>query len=462
MSELHEKARNSKKETKQIEFKCGFDPASKGEWCEIIKDVVAIANSGGGIIVFGVNDDGSLSSLPLDAIGRIDLADLSNKITKYTGCVDPLVEIQDVEREEHQLPTFMILPAASLLVFGIEGAYVDGTGRQKNAFGKGTVYFRHGAKSEPGTTEDIRSAFHRQLNQIRNSWLKQVKRVVRAPAGSQLLIQAPIDQPVPVQLGAVSVVNAPGSIPVTLTRDPGKSGGTFLHEEVSEGIFDEINNVVDANRILAKGQARFFLGQSIYYRVYAERGFVKQSPDQIEMLFHAGASEFYAPNLFWAAQLDAEVIAHQFAAVYLEPKGLQIHWLMRIALLLGGDFCRWLYGMWDQKWHHYSQPPFAEMVKNVGAGDLRLLASRETSSARVFVPGQPDATCSELLSDSRRAEELLSAACIKVFEGDSKLRSAARVLDYFAHGLAIVGRAAEIAEAAKTAIGGRTPGDFKE
>ena len=66
---------------------------------------------------------------------------------------------------------------------------------------------------------------------------------------------------------------------------------------------------------------------------------------------------YTSPNLFWAAQLDAEVIAHQFAAVYLEPKGLQIHWLMRIALLLGGDFCRWLYGMWDQKWHHYSQPP---------------------------------------------------------------------------------------------------------
>jgi hypothetical protein len=467
MSDLIEKACSARRETKQIEFKCRFDPASNGEWCEVIKDIVAIANSGGGIVVFGVNDDGSLSGLALDAISRIDPADLSSKITKYTGCVDPLVEIQDIGREGHVLPAFIIRPASSLLVFGTEGAYVDGTGKQKNAFGRGTIYFRHGAKSEPGTTEDIRFAFERQLNQIRNSWLKQVKKVVKAPTGAQFLVQAPTNRPALLQSNAVRVVNDPEAIPVTLTRDPSKGGGTYLHEEVSDGIFDEINNVVDANRALTKGQARFLWMPQVYYRVYAERQRVRQDQGQMKMLFHAGACEFNAPNLFWALELDADLIAKSIVATYLAPKSPQIHWLMRMAVLLGEEYCGWMSNRWDQKWHHYSQAPtfyytFGEMIKKLGGGDRRLLAAHLSPTTRLAVPGQTEASCSELMQDPRKAEALLSAACMAIFDGNSQLKSTARALDYFAHGLEIVQRGKQIAEAAMTAIGDKLPADPTE
>ena len=36
-----------------------FDPAATQDWCEVVKDIVAMANSGGGYVVFGVNDDGN-------------------------------------------------------------------------------------------------------------------------------------------------------------------------------------------------------------------------------------------------------------------------------------------------------------------------------------------------------------------------------------------------------------------
>ena len=58
--------------------------------------------------------------------------------------------------------------------------------KQKTAFSAGTVYFRHGAKSEPGDTNDIRRVVERQLESIRQSWLKGVRKVVKAPAGSQV------------------------------------------------------------------------------------------------------------------------------------------------------------------------------------------------------------------------------------------------------------------------------------
>jgi len=52
-----------------LDFKAYFDPQSKGDWCELIKDILAMTNSGGGLIIVGVNDDGTtqtwLLCLPL-------------------------------------------------------------------------------------------------------------------------------------------------------------------------------------------------------------------------------------------------------------------------------------------------------------------------------------------------------------------------------------------------------------
>lgn len=60
-SRLLERAENARRESKSLDFKREFDPMSTPEWCEIIKDIVAFANSGGGVIVFGVNNDGTNS-----------------------------------------------------------------------------------------------------------------------------------------------------------------------------------------------------------------------------------------------------------------------------------------------------------------------------------------------------------------------------------------------------------------
>jgi hypothetical protein len=38
-------------ETQSVDFKRQFDPSSSAEWCELTKDLVAMANSGGGVIL---------------------------------------------------------------------------------------------------------------------------------------------------------------------------------------------------------------------------------------------------------------------------------------------------------------------------------------------------------------------------------------------------------------------------
>ena len=85
MDKLLEKALKAKRESKHIEFKEYFNPSSGQDWCEIVKDIVAIANSGGGVIVFGVQNNGTPSVCDISQVTALDTATITDKIFRYTG-----------------------------------------------------------------------------------------------------------------------------------------------------------------------------------------------------------------------------------------------------------------------------------------------------------------------------------------------------------------------------------------
>jgi predicted HTH transcriptional regulator len=61
MARARAKPEEAARESTRVEFKEQLDPADGGDWCEVIKDIVAIANSGGGSIVLGIKNDGTPS-----------------------------------------------------------------------------------------------------------------------------------------------------------------------------------------------------------------------------------------------------------------------------------------------------------------------------------------------------------------------------------------------------------------
>jgi len=469
MPDLIQKALSAKRESKYIEFKQGFDPTSPREWCELIKDIVAIANSGGGIIVFGLGNTGIPTEDPVEPIAHIDPADIANKISKYTGPVDLEFDIRSLEKDGHGLVAFVLQPVSIPLVFQKPGTYDIGSGKQRTAFSRGTVYFRHGAKSEPGTSEDIRKVIERQLENIRKSWLKGVRKVVKAPPGSKIVTVTSVSgKEAPTVLATtVRAVNDPNATPVRLTRDPAQSSGSFVHEEVSNGIFDEINNVIDANRVLAKGKQHFFLGQPIYYRIYAERHHVVQSEETIFVLLRCALSDFYAPFIFWTLSLSDTQVARALAALYLHPRNPNIHILMRMAVLLGPDFTRWLYEKWHTIWKRHPQPPsfywtLKRMMSKTEDTDLRAVAARTSLTGQISITGETPVAVKELLEKPEQSASLLSKACIRVFEGDNASRTAARNLDYLAYGASIQRRAPKIAKAIVADIGDQAASDLVE
>jgi hypothetical protein len=191
MPNLVEKALNAVKETKQIEFKREFDTTSLEQWCGIIKDVVAIANSGGGIILIGINNDGSPSGADVSSVLILDLAEIADKIYSYTNTNFSDIEILSLAKTNLQLAAFKIGPAKCPLIFIKPGTYPIPGNRQNTAFGRGTIFFRHGAKSETGDCDDLRQVLERRLREIRKEWEKGVAKVIRAPEGSSVTMLPP-------------------------------------------------------------------------------------------------------------------------------------------------------------------------------------------------------------------------------------------------------------------------------
>jgi hypothetical protein len=469
MSYLAGKALTAKRESKQIEFKQQFNTDSPREWCEVIKDVVAMANSGGGIIIFGLDNRGSPSGASISSPAQVDPADIGNKIAKYTGQTDLEIDILELEKEGQSLVAFLVHSSGIPVIFEKPGTYDIGGGRQHSAFSAGMVYFRHGAKSEPGTSDDIRRVIERQLEFIRKSWLKGIRKIVQAPKGSQIIAVAPNGAtPSPPMLpSVVRAVSDPHATPVLLTRDPLKSQGTFVHEEVSTGIFDEINNVVDANRILSKGQQHFFLGNPVYFRIYAERQHVRQTDADILLLLRSAVVDLYAPHVYWLLCLPPQLSAKVFVDLYLYPKNPHVHFLMRLAILLGTDFSMWLFEKWNAKWGRHPQPPrfywtFEDMIKRSASTDPVLLASRFSPTARISTDGNEEVLVKKLVNEPVQTAALLSKSCMHVFEGDTAMRSIARNLDFLAYGSKISTDLSALAHLIREAVGNRKPGDVTD
>src|SRR6266852_1511999 len=74
-----QKARAAKRESKHVEFKEQFDPSSDGEWCELIKDFIAIGNSAGGVSVIGLTNIGTPSGADVRAVLALDNAKIGER-----------------------------------------------------------------------------------------------------------------------------------------------------------------------------------------------------------------------------------------------------------------------------------------------------------------------------------------------------------------------------------------------
>ena len=142
-----DRALTARRSSRRVELKESFQVDA-----QLITDVAAIANSGGGAVVF--------------RDGKVDAAAVAEKLRHYTDFAD----LQAVDR-------------ALIVGEAITPIVIDGV-----------VYFRHGAKSQRGTTEDLEELIGRRVEMVRKSWQSAVATFVKSPVGSAMPVRI-VDDP---------------------------------------------------------------------------------------------------------------------------------------------------------------------------------------------------------------------------------------------------------------------------
>ena len=160
------RAANATRSSKRVALRESVD------YVELVRDVAAMANSGGGVVV-------------LEGVAGVDEELLHEQLAQYAEPEFEGFEVEPLSRNGR--------PSTAVVVEGVRNAPLvfTRTGRIEGdhlAFVRGGLYFRHGAKSEAATGEDVRDFIRRQLDSTRTQWLANIRQVMHAPGGAEVAV----------------------------------------------------------------------------------------------------------------------------------------------------------------------------------------------------------------------------------------------------------------------------------
>ena len=206
------KCLSAKRESRAVEFKEAFTPTDPKQALEVLKDVVAIANSGGGTLAIGISNAGQVCNTGVQVVLDHDHV-YCDLIRKYTAQNYSDFDVIEAEKDGCRIAVFVINPPDAPLVFEKPGTYVVENNRQQTAFAQGTVYFRHGAKSETATSDDLRKFMEQRMREMQDQLVKGLRKVAVAPRGSHLEV-------IPTKGSVGTGTGTANAVPVRITNDP--------------------------------------------------------------------------------------------------------------------------------------------------------------------------------------------------------------------------------------------------
>jgi hypothetical protein len=354
-----ERALSAKRESKHLDFKETFDPSKPGGWCEIIKDIVAMANSGGGCIIIGVKNDGLPSGADVIPIISLDSAQITDKMMKYTGEQFAEFDIREADRNGYKIAVLEIRGVPIPMVFTQPGTYDVGGGKQKTAFAKGSIYFRHGAKSEPGNSKDLSTAFERELERIRKSWLHNIRKLVSAPTASKEVILSP----------RVKQSDSQSAYPIRIVNDP---TAPAYRKEWDESPYQSPEEIMIGALKSWRRDKTSYASESDLWTLYAARGNLQLDEEKAECLLESSINR-YAPFFFWATFLSFARINDFIRRVATEGKYPAPNMVLKLAHAIGGKAGLQLLDYVERKCDYRSVKKAANNLRKTVENNARLL-----------------------------------------------------------------------------------------
>jgi hypothetical protein len=281
-------------EDDRVDYKQTIDPASEKSLLDITKDISAFANTYGGYLVFGVNDDEKevigLSRAVADTIKDVNF--LQQKINRH---LEP--SIISLRAKEFKLDgksiVIIYIPQSTRSTHMIckDGEFSQPSGKQKKSLFKGTLYVRRSAGNHLGDSRDLEDLIERRIDQFRDALLDKVAKVVKSPASSDVFILS--KDPGDEEAKRYIIEDSPDSIPI--------KGMSFTI--APEGFEEEIA----AWSVLSRGNSESIPSPIVVWRWFINRKSIKISEKHKLAIFQFSLWS-QAPTFYWIQDISSAKI----------------------------------------------------------------------------------------------------------------------------------------------------------
>jgi hypothetical protein len=171
----------AERETRTVESQCRYDPDSPADRLELVKDVVALANSGGGEVRLGAAVGKEWFFDPVAFAELIDSYVTPSHVAVATSFADadsPGRQVVMVTVEPYETPP---------VVFARDGSFESDVGNV-TVFARHTVVCRHGEKTELATHADHRVWIDAAVRTERERILQNLVLATLLPAGASIQV----------------------------------------------------------------------------------------------------------------------------------------------------------------------------------------------------------------------------------------------------------------------------------
>lgn len=190
------------REEESLDYKRSYDLSGKStkDKVEMVRDVVAMANTSGGYIVLGVDErrtGGTLTyepvGIPEDHLKSLDIDSLKPQVERFLNVSAP-IRLQIHHLDEHEGRCFALLyveeSQEGTIVMEKDGQYQDEKGSTKKIFRAGDVLVRAGGSSRRADQNAMREQVSKMRRRERERWTEEILGVRELMSRVDRLIEA--------------------------------------------------------------------------------------------------------------------------------------------------------------------------------------------------------------------------------------------------------------------------------
>ncbi len=174
------------------DYKLTFDFEDSEAKLNLVKDVIAMANAGGGEIIFGRNET-EIRGIDIEVAKALDSAKVADLAGNFAKPVNLNISHEDYSLENGRIVRTVRIAAAEYpIVMADIGNYMDKASRKnQHVFQKGDIWTRHSSKTERATYGDIRDWIEKAKRSEREAVLSRITKVIDIPDGAEIQIVQP-------------------------------------------------------------------------------------------------------------------------------------------------------------------------------------------------------------------------------------------------------------------------------